>query len=49
MLEEGHDVTRSFEVAHADRRLEPVAVDLEAARMARPALVGQRRRRCVSS
>ena len=43
MLEEADDVARPFEVADADRRLEPVAVDLEPARVMRPARVGQGR------
>ena len=43
MLEEVDDVARSFEVAHADRRLEPVAVHLEPARVMRPARLGQGR------
>ena len=41
MLEEADDGARPFEVAHAERRLEPVAVDLEPAGMAGPACLGQ--------
>ena len=42
VLEEADDRTRPLEVAHADRGLEPVAVHLEPARVARPACLGQR-------